>query len=361
MVYAGDSKSPGGNPVRVRLSPRAYAVLIHTVLVTAARAQQRPLTGTVVSATSGEALPFSIVALVPGFAQHFTDQAGHFVFSGVPPGRYHLVVRQIGYYPLDTAIVLGADTTPNVRIALRHLAIQLPPVTVTAPQACVAPGPPDSTVTPQLTAVFGQVLENARRLQLLNESFPYDYGLERRTWTVDRTGRQELLHLDTLTHETEEGWRYKPGQLMAWRPGPSGRELFIRLPTLVDFADSAFVSAHCFWLAGPDSLGADTLIRLDFAPAASLRTTDVAGAAYLDPGTYQMRYTVVQLTRPARAIRGVTSLVATSHFREVAPGIPLQDHVRAVTTLAPGAAYAPVQRVEEQWLVWVNFRRSLLR
>ena len=74
-----------------------------------------------------------------------------------------------------------------------------------------------------------------------------------------------------------------------------------------------------------------------------------------------MRYTVVQLTRPARAIRGVTSLVATSHFREVAPGIPLQDHVRAVTTLAPGAAYAPVQRVEEQWLVWVNFRRSLLR
>ena len=57
----------------------------------------------------------------------------------------------------------------------------------------------------------------------------------------------------------------------------------------------------------------------------------------------------------------MTSLVATSHFREVAPGIPLQDHVRAVTTLAPGAAYAPVQRVEEQWLVWVNFRRSLLR
>ena len=361
MVYAGDSKSPGGNPVRVRLSPRALAILVHAALVTAAGAQQRSLTGTVVSATSGEPLPFSIVALLPGFAQRFTDQAGRFEFSGVAPGRYHLVVRQIGFYPVDTTIIFTADTGLSVRLALRHLPVELAAVTVTAPQTCIAPGPPDSTIAPQLAAVFGQVLENARRLQLLNDSFPYEYRLQRRSWDVDRAGRETIVHFDTLSQETEEGWRYQPGQLMQWRRGPAGRELFIRLPTLVDFADSVFVGAHCFWLAGRDSLGADTLIRLDFAPAASLHTTDVAGAAYLDPATYQLQYTIVRLTRPDQAMPGVSSLVATSHFREVAPGIPLQDHVRAVTTLASATRNGAGQRVEEQWLVWVNFRRPLVR
>ena len=361
MVYAGDSKSPGGNPVRVRLSPRALTFLIQAALVTAAGAQQRPLTGTIVSATSGEPLPFSIVALLPGFAQRFTNQAGRFAFSGVPAGSYHLVVRQIGYYPLDSTITVGADIGLSVRIALRHLPVELPAVTVTAPQTCSAPGPPDSTTAPQLAAVFGQVIENARRLQLLNDSFPYEYRLQRRTWTVDRAGLDDLLRTDTLSQETQEGWRYQPGRLMRWRPGPAGREWFIRLPTLVDFADSVFVGVHCFWLAGRDSLGADTLIRLDFAPAASLRSTDVAGAAYLDPATYQLRYTIVRLTRPDREMPGVSSLVATSHFREVAPGIPLQDHVRAVTTLAPATGNGAVQRVEEQWLVRVSFRRPLVR
>ena len=250
--------------------------------------------------------------MLPGFDQRFTDGAGRFEFPGAHPGRYHLVVRQIGYYPLDSAIAIAADGTLPVRIALRHLALELPPVVVTAPQRCVAPGTPAAVADPKLIAVFGQVLENARRLRLLNDSFPYEYRLQRSTWTVDRDGREELVRRDTLTQETEEGWRYRPGQLVAWRRGPSGQELFVRLPTLADFADSAFVGAHCFWLAGRDSLGADTLIRLDFAPPASIPTTDVAGAAYLDPATYQLRYTIVRLTQPERDLRDVTSLVATS-------------------------------------------------
>jgi len=332
---------------------------LFVALATPARAQT--FSGTVVSATSGEPLPYGIVALLPGFAQRFTDGVGRFEFRGVPAGSYHLIVRQIGYYPLDSAIAIGADGTPPVRIALQHLALELPPVVVTAPQRCVAPGTPAAVADPKLIAVFGQVLENARRLRLLNDSFPYEYRLQRTTWTVDRDGREELVRRDTLTQEAEEGWKYHPGQLVAWRRGPSGQELFVRLPTLADFADSAFVDAHCFWLAGRDSLGADTLIRLDFAPAASLHTTDVAGAAYLEPATYQLRYTIVRLTRPDRAMPGVSNLVATSHFREVAPGIPLQDHVRAVTTLAPATRNGAVQRVEEQWLVSVNFRRPLVR
>src|SRR5207247_4946764 len=148
-------KSPGGNPVRLRLSRQPLTILMHAALATAAAAQQGTLTGTVVSATSGEPLPYSIVALLPGFPQRFTDQRGRFAFSGVAPGRYHLVVRQIGYEPIDTAIVVGEDSAPTLRVTLRHLPIELPPVTVTSPQACVATGPPDSVATPQVPAVSG--------------------------------------------------------------------------------------------------------------------------------------------------------------------------------------------------------------
>jgi len=326
--------------------------------VLAAPARAQSFSGTIVSSTSGAPLPFSIVALLPGFDQRFTDGAGRFEFRGVPAGRYHLIVRQIGYYPLDSAVSIGPDAAPTVQLALRHLALELPALTVTAPQTCVAPGSPDSSADSRLSTVFGQVLENARRLRLLNDSFPYEYRLLRSTWTVDRDGREELVRRDTLTQETEEGWTYRPGRLVALRRGPAGQELFVRLPTLVDFADSVFVDAHCFWLAGRDSLGGDTLLRLDFAPPAAIRTTDVAGAASLDPATYQLRYTIVRLTRPERDMRDVASLVATSRFREIAPGIPLQDHVRAVTTLR---ASNREQRIEEQWLLMVNFRRPLLR
>ena len=356
MVYAGDSKSPGGNPVRVRLSPRAFTHLSFVALALPARAQT--FRGSVVSATSGQPLSYSIVALLPGFDQRFTDVTGRFEFRAVQAGRYHLIVRQIGYSPLDTAIVVGPDSMPPVRLALQHLAIELPAMVVTAPQTCITPGAPDSAADPRLAAVFGQVLENARRLRLLIDSFPFEYRLLRTTWTVDRDGHQNQIRRDTLTHETEQGWTYRPGRLVAWRSGPAGRERFVRLPTLTDFADSVFVGAHCFWLAGRDSIGGDSLIRLDFAPPNSFRSTDVAGTAYLDPATYQLRYTMLRLTRPERELRDVTSLVATTHFREIAPAVSLHDHVRAVTTLRGGP---PEQRIEEQWLLTVNFRRPLVR
>src|SRR6266404_3403533 len=96
MADATDSKSVGGNPMRVRLSPRASALMlfIPPVYAQLGTAQQPSLRGTVVSAESGAPLGFSIVSLRPNAGRQFTDSAGVFAFAGVA-GRYVLSVRQI--------------------------------------------------------------------------------------------------------------------------------------------------------------------------------------------------------------------------------------------------------------------------
>src|SRR5690349_564894 len=180
MADATDSKSVGGNPMRVRFSPRALAMMVLATL------QQPSLRGTVVSTESGEPLNFSIVSLHPDLKRQFTDSAGAFAFATTTAGRYVLSVRQIGYAPLDTQIVVRGDSTTIVRAALRHLAIELPPVMI-AGQQCTSPGRPDSSGA-GLRAVFDQLQENARRFALLADAYPFRYVLEISERVVNQRG-----------------------------------------------------------------------------------------------------------------------------------------------------------------------------
>jgi len=289
------------------------------------------------------------------FSRRFTDQTGAFTFAGVAPGTYHLLARQIGYTPLDTVLAVLADSAPVLRIALSHMAIQLPPVTVTGKTTCGTAGPVGA---PELAAVFDQLLENARRFELLADSFPHRFRIERIFTTVDRQGRNEVSQVDTFERESSFRWPYRPGRIVGPPTGPLNNDRLVRLPSLSDFADSTFVDAHCFRLVGRDTLAGSTFIRVDFAPVAALRSTDVEGAAYLDPVTYQIRYTTVRLTRPERGIPGVAAMVATIHFSEIAPGILLHDHVRSVETFA--WSHTPAERIEEQRLLGVHFLRALI-
>lgn len=312
--------------------------------------------GRVVAGETGQPLPFTVVALLPAFSRRFTDQAGAFAFVGLAPGSYRLLVRQIGYNPLDTVFAVRADSVMVLRIALTHVAVQLPPVTVTARTTCVGP---DGTIAPELAAVFDQLLENARRFELLADSFPHRYRIERVFSTVDRAGRNEVSQVDTFERESSYRWPYRPGRIVGPASGPFNNERLVRLPSLPDFADSTFVRAHCFRLVGTDTLVGSTFIRLDFAPVATLRATDVEGTAYMDPATFQIRYATVRLTRPEREIPGVAAMAATIHFSEIAPGILLHDHVRAVETFE--SSHTPSERIEEQRLLGVQFLRPLIR
>ena len=307
---------------------------------------------TVVASDTGEPLAFSIVSLRPGAVERFTDQSGAFTLSALAAGTYRLLVRQIGYTPAETTIVVGSEADVSIRMALDRVAVELPPITVTGELTCTQPGPPDAAVTPALAAVFGQLLENAHRYRLLADSFPFDFVLER---TSTSTG--EARAVDTIGQTSaDERHGYRPGDVVQWGQGGFRGQRVVRLPALDQFADSAFVHSHCFRLAGRDTTEGETFVRVDFEPAARIRSSDVAGAAYLDVASYQLRYTRVRLTRPERSVRGVLSLVATTRFREIVPGIVLHDHVRGVTQLT-----GRVEHVEEQRLLVVHFSRPFIQ
>ena len=324
--------------------------------VQVATAQQPSLRGTVVSAETGQPLGFSIVTLHPNVGRQFTDGAGAFVFGETKPGTYLLSVRQIGYTPLDTQIVMGGDTTTRVRIALRHLAIELPPVTIAAPR-CTRPGRPDSSDA-ALLAVFDQLQENARRLELLANSYPFDYDLEIATREVNARGDTSGPQLRRLRLSSKENHPYAVGRVVepAWGPwGNPDSFVVIHSAELQDLGNADFVASHCFLLAGRDTIGGDTLVRIDFEPAIRLGSADMAGAAYLDPMTYELRYTETLLTRPERSrLADVRAMRFRTRFRNIARGVPLQDSLIVITTYP----HSRQTKIETQRTVEVRFSRQ---
>ena len=360
MADATDSKSVGGNPMRVRLSPRASAMLwwVSVTWTQLAAAQQPSLRGLVVAAESGDPLGFSIVTLHPGFGQRFTDARGTFAFDLPQPGPYVLNVRQIGYAPRDTGLVLAGDSATTVRIVLHHLAIELPPVTIAASQ-CTDPGPPDSSDA-ALRVVFDQLQENARRLALLADSYPFRYTFELTDRTVSQHGdtgppvtRRLEFSSDQARHHP-----YAVGRVVerAWGPwGSPDSVLVIRSAELDDLGNPDFIASHCFHLAGRDTIGGETLVRINFEPAIRVRSADMAGAAYLDPTTYALRYTTTWLTKPERSsLINVRAVTFRTRFRDIARGVPLQDSLTAVTTYRFGKP----PNIQTQRTVDVRFRRQ---
>jgi hypothetical protein len=357
MADATDSKSVGGNPMRVRLSPRAsatYLVLLATAQLAAA--QQPAFRGTVVSAETGLPLSFSIVSLHPNVGRQFTDGAGAFAFEGAKPGTYLLSVRQIGYTPLDTQVVVGGDSTIRMRIALRHLAIELPPVTIAAGQ-CTNPGRPDSTDS-ALLAVFGQLQENARRFELLADSYPFRYALQLTMREVNQRGDTGRPVVQTLRFTSNDDHPYAVGRVVepAWWPwGSPDNMVVIHSAELQDLGNASFIANHCFRLVGRDSVGGETLVRIDFEPATRIRSADMAGAAFLDPNTYELRYTTTWLTRPEQSsLISVRSMNFRTRFRNIARGVPLQDSLTAITTYPDSRQ----KKIETQRTVEVRFSRQ---
>jgi hypothetical protein len=316
------------------------------------------LRGTVVSAETREPLGLTIVTLYPGLGTQFTDAAGSFSFSELGAGTYLLSVRQIGYVPLDTQLVVRADGPATLRITLRRLAVQLPAITVVGHARCTAPGPPDREVTPALAAVFDQLMENARRLELLADSYPFRYRLERSQREVTRHGDSLRAAVDTIELDQAKTRRgYRPGLVVSPGTGPYSGAMVVTLASLRELADSAFHNSHCFRLAGRDTLEGQALVRIDFEPVDALGSADIAGSAYLDSATYGLRFTETRLTHPERSeLSGVRSVVARTRFRDIAPGIVLQDHIRAVWVVRSGPN---TNRVETQRLLDVQFSRAL--
>src|SRR5258708_9749536 len=113
MADVKDSKSVGGNPMRVRLSPRASVMMLLIPLLYAplATAQHSSLRGTVVSAESGEPLGFSIVSLRPNGGRPITHSAGALAFAPTPAASQFLHLPPNCYSPRRTPNVIRSAST----------------------------------------------------------------------------------------------------------------------------------------------------------------------------------------------------------------------------------------------------------
>lgn len=280
-------------------------------------AQGSTLTGTIVARETGERLPYAIVGLEGLDRALFANDSGGFFFANLPSSTVRLRVRRLGFQPLDTTIALSRDSSTSVHIALSRVAVRLHEVNVTAFPPCRKPGAPSRKDT-LLTSIFTQLRMNAEQYALLTTQYPLRYLLEVEQST--RLKSDGSVRMDTTKTEWIDAnprWRYKPGKLVVRQ----GMGYFVHLPTLLDFADKSFVANHCFHYGGVAQIDDEPAIRLDAVAASYLKSYDVSGSIYLDPLTFQIRRTVLQLTMPMGAFGLVQDFEMTTEFREILPSI----------------------------------------
>jgi hypothetical protein len=295
-------------------------------------AQTGIVVGRVVVAGAESPLGYSVVKTASR-GERFTDAAGRFTIR-VPAGPVTLTAKHIGYAPLDTTISVHDGDTVRVVLALSLITIQLPAVQSLSP-FCAHPGSADARLGLQLAALFEQMIQNAERNRLLTRSYPFEMDIERKITKPEMSLLARFVAFDTVIQASERKWRYAPGHMLGTREyGPGvfeGKWTTITVPELADFADPAFLDNHCFEYAGIDVVEGDSLLRIDFQPAPSVRTPDIAGSLFLDRTSYQLRWTVTAVTNLTKEMQKQTTFQEIRvGFKEIVPGVPVADVVASI-------------------------------
>jgi hypothetical protein len=345
---------------------RAAWLLAGLVCGTTAGAQAHPeaptllLVGQVVTSDTSKPAPYSSVELLEIHARHLADEQGRFSFR-VPPGSYHLRVRQLGFAAHDTVLVLGAEPAlQRIRIAITRVPVQLGEVRVVRPQKCVNPGV-DSVDEPALYAIIAAVRENAYRELLLRRSYPFEYTMEdvqtSAPTSTTAPSSSEIRSVDTLAYRSDEMTRYHPGATVFTDvTDPAGAWERMRLPSLVDFVDSAFVATHCFDYDVTDAGD----YEIGFRPLESLAAPDVAGTVSLDTATFVVRGARVELTRPEEVMPGYVRLEVVTTYREMVPRVALPATIASTQTYhSPGPQSVPFVATEVQSIRRLRFLKGV--
>jgi hypothetical protein len=303
--------------------------LVASALLTAAlpaAAQTRaPLVGVVVAKESGHPLGYADVFVEEAKIGVFTGDKGQFHIDKLPTGTLHVRVRRLGYSPAN--VVIDAKSTDTLRIALSALSLRLDRVRVSE-SVCSNKVASDTAVV----AILQQVQLNAERSRFFAQQYPFEWTVERIFAddlrdgpNLDRVKRRTVTQTDTLTFPSEHEWKYSAGNLV----GPE--KMFV--PQLVDFAEPAFVAAHCFKYAGLANVDGQRMIRVDLEPARGIRN-DVKGSIYLDTATYQIGRTTLYVEQPSpKKATDVWEHRIDTWFTEVAPSLPVIERIEQRTLL----------------------------
>jgi hypothetical protein len=315
------------------------------------------LTGTVTAEATGGPLPYSTVTVDPIGRERFTDQMGTFRYFAVPPGKYRIRIRQLGYTPLDTTMQLTAAKADLV-FALVRVPAALADVQVNAPvRLCIVPEENGYVDDPDLTTILGEARKNADRERLLRRTYPFEYKLAQAHDTYDLRDSTHRIVYDTMTFRSDDNWRYKKGKVVSGdRSKIFGEVRVMRLPTLTDLADQRFMMAHCFKYSGVTDEGGAPAHQIDFAPLPEIVAPDVEGSIFIDSATYIIRRAEFRLTKGGTIKPAVLGMTVTTTYREILPNVALFDEIKSVQPLSTGAtSQHPIEFRQTQHLLSFRF------
>lgn len=348
----------------IRAARSVVAIGASTVPFAIAGAQGGTIIGRVVAKDSGLPAGYTIISATPGARPRFTGDNGAFTFTGISGSHVVVSARRIGYAPLDTQVTVSDRDTLRITLRLSSVSIQLPPVRSFA-MACGHPGAqPDTAINLQLAMLFEQLKMNAERNALLSRSYPFEMKVERKLTRPEPALDARFIAFDTLARSSDREWRYSPGRLMGTREIDggvfAGRWFTVHMPELADLADESFLGAHCFDFGGTDVIGGDTLIRIDFIPAPSVRTPDVSGAVFLERGSYQLRHLHLNLVNLSKQLQAqIDGQSIRAEFVEVLPGVPVLHFVSSMVIPKEDSAKPKTEpSTEEQRVLSVRFLRG---
>ncbi|HTE43803.1 MAG TPA: carboxypeptidase-like regulatory domain-containing protein [Gemmatimonadaceae bacterium] len=328
--------------------------------LSAAWAQRSDATGTiagvVVATDGGLPLPYSIVSLPSLGLERLTNERGEFALPA-PVGSAELFVRHLGYTPARLTITVRAGAVDSMRVSLSRLAVQLSAVQVHAGRVCTKPGVPNAAIDPVFAAVFDQLRQNADQYRLLSQAYPFTYDMERRSSIRYVSGELTTQAIDTVRLGTGTGWRYAPGSVVERSEDPRNRQVIFNIPALIHFADAGFLANHCFFSGGRDTADGSPAVRVDFLAASRLKTPDVDGSMYLDPATFQIRRSVLRLTRIPDETPQIVAVTVVTEFRTIVSSIAIASSISSTHRLAADTTrpVLPMAAYETQRLLRVTF------
>lgn len=231
------------------------------------------VSGRVSGSVNGQAIPFVLLSLDRPRLDFFSTEQGRFALPALSRGEHRLLVRQLGYQPLEVLLIAGDGARESLDLVLEPKALILPTLVATA---CATAG----ELEPEVRAVLDAASENARRLDLMQRDYPYAAVYQQVRETYSRDGgllgrvpsRQELRFWEKST--------YRPGQAIV--PG-RGKAVDVAYFSATALLAESFRKTHCFRFGGADSSDPEArLLTLEFEPLASLKGPDWEGKLTLD-------------------------------------------------------------------------------
>ncbi len=344
----------------------ASAFLFASALALPARAQEAPRSLVVRVVTEAERAPlgYSVVALPALGIERLSPVSGAIALSVPAPGPQRLVVKRLGFSPKDTTITVGEAPSQTVVIALTRLSFRLNEVRVVAWPPCTSPGLPRTGGDRELRELVGQLRQNAERYRLLVGQYPFVYTMQREFGHYAFDSSYVGESRDVIPVSAQPGWTYRPGTLVAREPRSTVWSM--RIPSISDLAEDAFVDNHCFHVAGIEAKEGERLLRLDIIAAARLRDPDVNVVVWLDPHDFQLRHATFSLTKTPPQIRGLVRSTSRVAYHELIPFVPVMRSMVAENVVReprpPRSLQVLVERQTIQALVFSGPRpEALLR